>query len=172
MYIETDRMVIRDFVIDDLSDMYEILSDDETMRNCEPAYNIEKTAEFLQRFCIEKKGAVAAVHKEIEKVIGYILFKEFSEGVYEIGWIFNKDFWNQGYAFESCKAVIGYAFHSMNVHKIFAETIDGVKSVRLMKKLGMKLEGIQRSQIKDILGNWADLYFFGILAGDFSKYYD
>ena len=104
--------------------------------------------------------------KEIEKVIGYILFKEFSEGVYEIGWIFNKDFWNQGYAFESCKAVIGYAFHSMNVHKIFAETIDGVKSVRLMKKLGMKLEGIQRSQTKDNFGNWADLYFYGILAED------
>lgn len=100
MYIETDRMVIRDFVIDDLSDMYEILSDDETMRNCEPAYNIEKTAEFLQRFCIDKKGAVAAVHKEIEKVIGYILFKEFSEGVYEIGWNTKKSdkgyFWKLG----------------------------------------------------------------------------
>ena len=54
----------------------------------------------------------------------------------------------------------------MNVHKIFAEAIDGMKSVGLMKKLGMKLEGIQRSQTKDHFGNWADLYFYGILAED------
>lgn len=166
MYIETDRMVIRDFIMDDLNDMHDIFGDDETMKNCEPAYTIYKTADFLQTFCIERRGAVAAVHKDTGKVIGYILFNEYDEEVYEIGWIYNKDYWRQGYAFESCKAVIDYAFNNMNVHKIFAEAIDGMKSVGLMKKLGMKLEGIQRSQTKDHFGNWADLYFYGILAED------
>ena len=166
MYVETDRMVIRDFKMDDLNDMHDIFGDAETMKNCEPAYSIEKTADFLQKFCIDKNGAVAAVHKEANKVIGYILFKEYDEEVYEIGWIFNKDYWRQGYAFESCKAVMDYAFHNMNVHTVFAEAIDGIKSVGLMKKLGMKLEGIQRSQAKDNFGNWADLYLYGILAED------
>ncbi|MBP3705042.1 MAG: GNAT family N-acetyltransferase [Clostridia bacterium] len=166
MYIETNRMVIRNFSMDDLNDMHDIFGDDETMKNCEPAYTLEKTSEFLQKFCIERNGAVAAVHKETQKVIGYILFKEYDEEVYEIGWIFNKNFWRQGYAFESCSSVIDHAFNSMKVHKIFAEAIDGVKSVGLMKKLGMKLEGVQRSQTKDISGNWTDLYFYGILADD------
>ncbi len=166
MYIETNRVVIRDFHINDVNDMYDILGDDETMRNCEPAYTIDKTSEFLQKFCIDKRGAVAAVQKETNKVIGYILFHKFDEGLYEMGWIFNRGFWGQGYAFEACKAMIDYAFDSMNVHKIFAETIDGVKSVHLMKKLGMKLEGIQRKQVKDTLGNWADLHLYGILAED------
>ena len=166
MYIETERMVIRDFIMNDLHDIHEILGDDETMKNCEPVYTIEKTADFLQKFCIDKKGAVAAVHKGTSKVIGYILFNEFDDYVYEVGWIFNKIYWGKGYAFESCKAVIDYAFNSMNAHKIFAETIDGIKSVNLMKKLGMKPEGIQRMQVKDNLGNWTDLYFYGILAED------
>lgn len=166
MYIETGRMIIRDFTMDDLNDMHEILGDDETMKNCEPAYTIEKTADFLQKFCIAKRGAVAAVHKDTNKVIGYILFNEYDEEVYEMGWIYNKDYWRQGYAFESCKAVIDYAFNGMNIHKIFVEAIDGIKSVGLMKKLGMKLEGIQRSQTKDNFGNWADLYLYGILAED------
>lgn len=61
VFIETDRMIIRNFSMDDLNDVYEILGDDETMENCEPAYTIEKTADFLQKFCIEKRGAVAAV---------------------------------------------------------------------------------------------------------------
>ena len=99
-------------------------------------------------------------------MIGYILFNEVDNGVYEIGWIFNRNYWRKGYAFESCKAVVDYAFDSMNAHKIFAEAIDGIKSVNLMKKLGMKPEGIQRSQVKDNFGNWADLYFYGILAED------
>lgn len=166
MYLETNRMRIRDFDMDDVNDLHEILGDDETMKKCEPAYTIEKTTDFLKMFCIEKRGAVAAVHKESNKMIGYILFNEFDEGVYEIAWIFNRSFWNQGYAFEACKAVIDYAFDNMNAHKIFAEAIDGVKSVNLMKKLGMKLEGIQKSQVKDALGNWTDMYFYGILAED------
>ena len=164
MNIETARMVIRDFTINDINDMQDILGDAETMKNCEPAYTIEKTADFLQKFCIEKGGAVAAVHKETAKVIGYILFNEFDESVYEIGWFFNRAFWRQGFAYESCKAVIDYAFDNMNAHKVFAETIDGIKSVNLMKKLGMKPEGILRSQTKDNFGNWADLYLYGILS--------
>ena len=166
MYIETNRMVIRDFTMNDINDMQDILGDDETMRNCEPAYTIEKTADFLQKFCIGKKGAVAAMHKESGKVIGYILFNEFAESVYEMGWIFNRNLWGHGFAYESCKAVIDYAFDKMNAHKVFAETIDGVKYVNLMKKLGMRPEGVQRSQTKDNSGNWVDLYFYGILSED------
>ena len=166
MYIETPRMIVRDFQMDDVKDLQEILGDDETMIHCEPAYSLDKTTDFLQKFCIEKKAAVAAVHKENNKIIGYILFNDSHKDVYEMGWFFNRNYWRQGYAYEACKAVIDYAFANLNAHKIFAETIDGEKSVNLMKKLGMKLEGIQRSQVKDNSGNWADLYLYGILETD------
>ena len=165
MNIETGRIIIRDFTMNDIHDMQDILGDAEAMKNCEPAYTIEKTADFVQKFCIEKRGAVAAIHKDTGKVIGYILFNEFDESVYEMGWFFNRAFWGQGFAYESCKAVIDYAFDTMNAHKVFAETIDGMKSVNLMKKLGMKLE-VQRSQTKDNFGNWADVYFYGLLSED------
>lgn len=166
MYIDTQRMFIRDYTMDDAKDLYDILGDAEVMKNCEPAYSLKKTSDFLSEFCIGKKGAVAAVHKESNKMIGYILFKVFDESVYEIGWFFNKSFWRQGYAYESCKAVIDYAFNELDAHKIFAETIDSVKSVNLMKKLGMQLEGIQRMHTKDSDGNWTDLYFYGLLKED------
>lgn len=160
MYIETDRMVIRNFVPEDAHDLYEILGDHETMRNCEPAYDFEKTKAFLTSFCIERKGAVAAVHKESSKMIGYILFNETDENTYEMGWFFNRSFWQQGYAYESCKAVIDHAFAQRKARKIFAETIDGIKSIRLMQKLGMRLENVQQKQTKDPRGNWADLFLY------------
>ena len=169
MYIETPRMIIRDFTRSDAADLHDIFGDDETMENCEPAYDFEKTKEFLTSFCIDRKGAVAAVHKESGKMMGYILFKRQDEGVYEMGWIYNRNFWQQGYAYESCKAVIDYAFRDLKAHKVFAEAIDAVKSVGLMQRLGMQLEGIQRSQTKDNHGNCADLYFCGLLKEDWRR---
>jgi len=169
MYIETKRMIIRDFTSEDSADLHDIFGDDETMENCEPAYDFEKTEKFLTSFCIGRNGAVAAVHKESGKMIGYILFKRQDEDVYEMGWIYNRSFWRQGYAYESCKAVIDYPFGELKAHKVFAEAIDAVKSVGLMQKLGMQLEGIQRSQTKDLHENWVDLYFYGLLEDDWRK---
>lgn len=169
MYIDTPRMLIRSFCLDDAADLHEIFGDAETMKNCEPAYDPAKTKDFLSSFCISRQGALAAVHKDSGKMIGYILFNEYEEGVYEIGWIFNRRFWRQGYAYESCKAVIDHAFNECSAHKIFAEAIDAVKSVSLMRKLGMQFEGIQRSQTKDTFGNWTDLHFYGLLRTEWEK---
>lgn len=167
MTLETERLIIRDFVSDDAEGLHEIFSDAETMKNCEPAYDMEKTRDFLESFCIGRCGALAAVHKASGKLIGYVLFKEYEEEVYEIGWIFNRNYWRQGYAYECCSTIIDHAFRSMNVHKIFAEAIDGIKSVGLMKKLGMKPEGIQRKQTRDNDNNWADLHFYGLLREEY-----
>lgn len=163
MELNTARLIIRDFQPEDVHDLHAIFGDDQTMAYCEPTYDFEKTNRFLNDFCIGRKGAVAAIQRESGKVIGYILFNEFDEGVYELGWIFNRQFWRQGYAYEACKAVMDHAFDVLGAHKVFAEAIDANKSVGLMQKLSMKLEGVQRSQTKDNEGNWADLYFYGLL---------
>ena len=163
MYLETDRLRIRDFKLSDIDDLYEIFSDDEVMEYIEPVYDRNKTLNFLKEFCIEHKGAFACVNKENEKVIGYIIFNEYEDKVYELGWIFNKEYWGKGYAYESCDAVIKYAFSEMKIHKIFSETVDNIKSVNLMKKLGMQLEGIQKSHTTDNHGNWKDVYLYGLL---------
>lgn len=162
MYLETDRLVIRNFCMDDAVDLQEILGDAQTMQYSEPAYDLHKTRQFLEDFCIGQKGAVAAVQKASGKVIGYILFKEYTPENYEIGWFFNRAYWRQGYAYESCHALIEDTFANRNARKIFAETTDGIKSAGLMKKLGMKLEEVQKAQVKDVNGAWVDLYQYGI----------
>ena len=166
MELNTSRLTIRHFQADDVCDLHEIFRDEQTMACCEPVYDFAKTERFLADFCIAQNGALAAVHRESGKVICYLLFNPFDEGVYEMGWFFNRQYWRQGYAYEACKAVIDHAFNELNAHKVFAETIDAAKSVGLMKKLGMRLEGVQRSQTKDNDGNWADLYFYGLLRED------
>ncbi len=162
--LETRRLTIRDFTPEDVCDLHEILGDAETMKYCEPAYDFDKTKDFLETFCIGRRGAVAAVEKQSRKLIGYILFIELEPGVYEIGWFFNRSYWGQGYAFEACKAVMDYAFRELDARKVFAETVDPVKSVGLMKKLGMKAVELQNDA-----GNGTPLYVYGILRKEWDN---
>src|SRR5574344_1964429 len=120
MYLETKRTIIRDFNINDVNDLYEILSDEEVMEYIEPVNTFEQTKEFLESFCIKEKKAFAVVNKEDNKMFGYLLFKSVDDPlVYEIGWINNKNYWKKGFAYESCKCIIDYAFKEMKIHKIF-----------------------------------------------------
>ncbi len=167
--IETARTVVRNFCLEDAADLQEILGDPEVMKNLEPPYDLERTTSFLQSFCIDRGGALACDHKASGKLIGYLLFHATEEAVYEMGWIFRKDFWRQGYAFEACRALIEHAFTRMHAHRVFAETIDKVKSVGLMEKLGMKLEGIEKSQVSDAAGSQADLYVYGIMREEYQR---
>jgi len=161
MNIQTERTVIRDFCEKDAYDLYGILGDEEVMEFLEPAYDYEKTKAFLKSFCIERKGAFACEY--MGRVIGYILFNEYEPGVYEMGWIFNKEYWGKGFAYEACSAVMDHGFAELGIHKIFAETIDEIKSVSLMQKLGMECEGIQKSHTRNNSGKWCDVYLYGKL---------
>lgn len=164
MESEMPRLRMRDFLLSDAHDLYEILGDGETMACSEPPYSLEKTKNFLKDFCIRRRGAIAAVHKDSGKVIGYILFHKTEEEAYELGWFFNRKYWGQGYAFEACKAVTEYAFSVLKAKRLFAETADAVKSVGLMKKLGMQWEGTEVCQGGDGL-----LQIYGLSALDWRE---
>ena len=118
MYLETERMTVRDFAMDDLEDLQAILGDEETMAYSEPTYTRERTAEFLRQFCVEKKGAVAAVLKATGRVIGSLGLEptghcedlpEDWRGR-EIGYVLAKDRWGQGLMPEAVRAVIAECF--------------------------------------------------------------
>jgi len=170
VYLETERMILRDFTMDDLDDFHEIFSDPVVMKYTEPPYDINQSEKFLSDFCIKRdpKGGFAAVLKETSKVIGYVLFCSVDEpDIYEMGWIFNKNHWRKGYAYEICSKVIKYGFEDMELHKIYADTIDPHKSASFMEKLGMKPEGIQRKQTRSNDDEWCDLYLYAILHEDY-----
>ena len=170
MNLDTERMILRDFTMDDLSDFLEIVSDAQLPVQAGFSYDREYSEDFFREFCIERnpKGGFAAVAKDTGKVIGYVLFHSVDEpDIYDIGWIFNKDYRGQGYATEICGRLIYHGFVEMELHKICAETIDTVKSVLLMKKLGMISEGIARKHSKRPNGSWADLHRYAILGEDF-----
>lgn len=50
IYAETPRMILRNFVSEDASDLHEILGDDDTMEHCEPAYKNDRTVKIRRSY--------------------------------------------------------------------------------------------------------------------------
>ena len=72
MTLETDRLILRRFSADDLTDLYEYLSDEETVKY-EPykPMNMEETKDNL-KWRIETDEMIAVELKETHKMIGNI----------------------------------------------------------------------------------------------------
>lgn len=141
MLLETPRLILRPFLPDDLAGLQEILGDRETMAYCEPPYAPEQTRRFLSGFCMQEQGAVAAVHRETGRIIGYFLFHPLEPGIIELGWFLNRAFWRQGYAFEAAQRLIRYAFEDLSARELQAETADPIRSAGLLQKLGFAPSG-------------------------------
>jgi len=110
MDLITERCHIRNFSMEDVDDLYEVLSDKDVMIHIESAFDRERTKEFIQvaGMC-EPPLVYAIVWKLTGKVIGHAIFHQYEESDYEIGWILNREYWGKGIADEITKELIRYA---------------------------------------------------------------
>lgn len=166
--LETDRLILRRFCKGDLQDLYEYLSDEEVVKH-EPykPMGINEVEENLE-WRISTDEMVAVVLKAGNKMIGNVYLGKRNFDSLEIGYVFNRQYWGQGYAKESCDALIRKAF-SEGTHRIFAEC-DPVNtgSWRLLENLGFIREAHFRQNVyfwKDDNGNpiWKDTFVYAFL---------
>ena len=143
MYLETERLIIREFNKNDVKAAFEYLSDKMVMEYIEPVMTYKKVVSFINKAGIKNKRIFAIVLRDVEKVIGHLIFHKYtSEDIYEIGWIINKDYWNKGYAVEISKKIIEYGFENLEINKIIGETEEeNIKSIKIFEKIGMKKVG-------------------------------
>ena len=62
----------------------------------------------------------ALEYKQNKKLIGHVIFHEYDEENYEIGFILNLDYWGCGIANEVTKSLIDYA-KTKNIHSLIIE---------------------------------------------------
>ena len=65
-----------------------------------------KTANFLNSVALIDPPLIYAVEDFSQKFIGYVIFHEYDNDSFELGWILNKRYWGKGYANELTKAFI------------------------------------------------------------------
>lgn len=99
-------------------------------------------------------------------IIGTVCLHNITNAPYftsEIGYKFDYNFWHQGYAKEALSKVLSIAFHTLNLHKVFARCMpQNVPSQKLLLSVGFFKEGIERDCI--LIGEtWQDHIRYAIL---------
>lgn len=164
MDINTDRLVIRKFEIEDWQDVYEYTSNSRVMKYIPEGVFTEENA---KEFVIENTKHFPVVLKAENTVIGHIAFlKYFEDHTYEIGWVFNPKYQNKGFASEAAQAILEYGFTQLNLHRIIATCQpQNTPSYRVMEKIGMRREGYFKKCI--LKGTeWWDEYYYAILEDE------
>ncbi|MEH1864033.1 MAG: GNAT family protein [Nostoc sp.] len=170
--LETQRLILRDFVESDWQAVHQYASDDEVVRYLTFGPNSEEdTKNFLQRE-ISLQGeeprqhfALAVTLKTQQQLIGIcrISVQDIYNKTGSIGYCFTKKFWGQGYATEAVKAVVSFGFQELSLHRIFATCHpENIASARVMQKIGMQQEGYLREH-HWIKGEWRDSWLYAIL---------
>ncbi|MBU3174673.1 GNAT family N-acetyltransferase [Clostridium estertheticum] len=170
--IVTDRLIIRKFNKTDWKDLYEYLSND-TVVKYEP-YNVYTETEAKKEAIDRAKGELfyAVCLKESGKLIGNLYLAKGDFDTWEIGYVFNLNYWGKGYATESAKALMNTVFSQLGARRIVAMCNPlNVHSWKLLDRLGMRREGTLIKNIyfkKDINGDplWSDTYEYGILKSE------
>ncbi|AJA47077.1 N-acetyltransferase GCN5 [Clostridium pasteurianum DSM 525 = ATCC 6013] len=170
--IVTDRLIIIKFNEADWKDIYEYLSN-ETVVKYEP-YNVYTESEARKEAINRAKSEFfyAVCLKEVDKLIGNLYLAKGDFSTWEIGYVFNLNYWGKGYATESVKALINKAFSQLDARRIVAMCNPlNEHSWKLLERIGMRREGTLLKNIyfkKDINGEplWADTYEYGILKSE------
>lgn len=143
--IETERLLLRKFTMDDVEDAYQMHLDPEVRRFLPwEGSTHEEIAHLIEYHILgdyEKHGfgRLAVVHKKDNKFIGFngLKYVEELDGI-DIGYRLRRDYWGQGIATESSIPVMHYGFSQLKLERIIAGAVFGNDaSIRVMKKLGM-----------------------------------
>ena len=165
---QMDRLILRRFCEEDLQDLYAYLSDEEVVK-FEPyrAMDMGQVQQELSRKTSTEE-MIAVELKESGNLIGNLYLGKRAFNTRELGYVFNKAYWGQGYARESCEAILDKAFQE-GVHRIYAECDpDNAASWGLLERLGFAREACFRKNVyfwKDDQGEpiWKDTFVYARL---------
>lgn len=80
-----------------------------------------------------------------------------------IGYCFAEQAWGRGYATEAAHALLGWAFDTLDLNRVQAETdTRNLASARVLEKLGFTLEGTLREDCV-VDGDGSDSWVYGLL---------
>lgn len=171
--ITTPRLLIRPFQDEDYTALFDYLANPDVYR-FEPGEPITlEQAKQLTHERAQSTEFLAVILRSSQIMVGHLYFKQIEPpqfATWELGYIFNPKFHNQGYATEASKALLHYGFNELGIHRVFARcNPENIASWKVLEKLNMRREGYFRQKAffrRDAQGSplWFDALEYAILA--------
>ncbi|GLQ37422.1 N-acetyltransferase [Rhizobium albus] len=147
--IETDRLILRNWVDSDRALFHEINSDEAVMRFFEFRRNRAEADAKMDEIRSEIDdlgyGFAAVTVKATGEPIGFAGIRpcsslpHYAEHCVEIGWRLAERSWRNGYASEAAEAWLAYGFDTLGLNEIMSYAVhDNHASTGVMRKIGMQ----------------------------------
>lgn len=170
--IETERLILRRFNLNDWEDMNQNWISDPKVQHGygEPTYETEEEIkgllnEYISKYETNEAYRWAIILKENNECVGQIAYflvdskNHFGEIEYCVG----RAYQNKGYVTEATKAIIDYGFKKINFNKIqICHRANNYPSAKVIQKIGFHKDGILREYFY-IDGEYIDRVFYSIL---------
>lgn len=167
--LESNRLILRPFSIDDIDDVFLYASDDIVTKylTWSAHTNISQTERVVKEFYIGNIGIFAIELKSEHKCIGCIDLRLCIEhNKASFGYVLNRKYWNNGYMTEALNLILDLSFSKLELNRIESTHYIGNEgSGRVMQKCGMKYEGIGLQEVK-IKDTFYDVVHYAILRED------
>lgn len=146
--LETERIIIRQWVESDRLPFCKLNADPETLKFFPKTLTYEESNLFVDKTIdqIEKLGygLFALELKSSNEFIGFTgitrpNYETHFTPCTEIGWRLDKAFWGNGYATEAALCVLNFAFNEIGKREIVSFTSKlNIASIKVMQRIGMK----------------------------------
>lgn len=150
IHIETERLLMRDLMAEDVQGMFEMDSDAEVHRflGNNPIATLDEAKDvisFIQKQYVDYGiGRWAVVEKESGDFVGWSGFKFVTDVVnerteyYDLGYRFLKKHWGKGYASETAVASLNHGFKNLGFKEIVGiADREHTASNLILKKIGL-----------------------------------
>ena len=149
LFIETERLLIRPFKMEDIEPSYVMNLDAEVSKYTGDGGVVSKKE--IERRIVENVfgdyekygfGRLAVELKGENKFIGFTGLKYLGDmNEVDLGYRFMQEYWGQGIATESARACVNLAFNRLGLERIIAMVLpENTGSIRVLNKLNFKFE--------------------------------
>jgi ribosomal-protein-alanine N-acetyltransferase len=145
MIFETERLIVRKLILDDVISFHEMQSNPNVMRFADGEVKTfdehsQELSDLIKKYALENNDFwIYAIEKKSDsKFIGTLaLVKDVIDD--EIGYRLLEKYWNHGYAFEICEATVVYC-KKIGINKLVGYVADeNVASVKILERLNFKV---------------------------------
>ena len=174
MILETARLKLKPYEIENLADFHRLMSSPLvwTYSTHNPHDTVsqseQKLAELITKYTEDNIGFHALFEKETDMFVGEAGILSFNRTANRcvIGYNLLPDFWEKEHATEITAALINYAFGELKVERVEAlAQKDNIASCKVLEKSGLQREGVLRhfSKIRDV---YVDVCYYAMIASD------
>lgn len=143
--LETKRLLLRKFHVNDAKDFFDLNNDPEVLKFVaeKPYASVEAAANFIAQYKdydVNGYGRLTVILKETAEIIGWcgLKFRK-EENETDIGFRLKQKFWNKGYATEAATFCLKYGFEKLGLPYIAGRVMKGnIASITVLEKLGLK----------------------------------